>query len=124
MCYHVHELPRLRKLWEAVRDGYDVQPQRHHDGDDYVIDPVLARKGITPEGLDSLAVRYMCLMFEKFSEGAGEKRIADALHEPSGVGKTEQLLQDKGFLTFVSRGRKLTQAGRRYVRDHLNEGVL
>lgn len=110
--------PRLmRRLWNATFNFYWSNPEANFKDDHYVIEPVLRMWGVTEDGLTDLATRYLKIMFRSFADGAGERSISDALHEPSGVRRTEQLLHDKGLIRYARTGRMLTPTGRFRARD-------
>lgn len=114
--------PRIiRRLWEAIADFYWSNPDANFVGGHYQYAQVLDWWGLTADGLTEQAVRYLKVMFKSFPDGAGGKAIADALHEPSGVSYTEQLLHDKGLIVFTRQGRMLTAEGRKRARDMLDE---
>lgn len=82
------------------------------DGTGYDLGPLFAISGITPDGLDELAVRYLTTVASSFNGGPVG---ADTLAARLGVGKesltaTEKVLQDKGLVVMGgSRGRLLTK---------------
>lgn len=83
-----------------------------HDGEGFDVSQVLASCGVTADGLDDLAQRYLLCLLDTFrGEPAGESAIKQRLREPGGLGYTETLLERKGFVSFTKRGRLLSMAG-------------
>lgn len=103
--------PRLmRSIWTVVRDIALVH-QDNHDGRDYDITGALEQFGLTCDGLDDVAQRYLIALRLDFGGQAGKNAIQDALQEPGGLGETERLLVEKGLITFAKAGRVLTIDG-------------
>lgn len=73
--------------------------------------------GLSEDGLDRKAQRYLGTLFKMFSGTAGEKAIRDTMQEPGGLASTERLLQNKGLLTLTAAGRTLTQEGIRRAKN-------
>lgn len=111
--------PRLmRGLLENLRDVIVVEAPNHKDGDDYDLTSILEDAGLTADGLNDLAQRYlMVLAIEWRGEAAGAHALKERLREPGGLDTVERILMDKGLLAFTKRGRLLTPAGIKRVRE-------
>lgn len=108
---------QMRALLTSVRDLAITSEGSNFDGDDYVIDEALQWFGLTEDGLDSTAQRYLVALLVDFQNQAGERAIADRLQETGGLGYTERVLIDKGYIARVKGGRTLTAPGIRRARD-------
>lgn len=82
----------------------------------YDLDEVLEWNGLTFDGLNDIACKYLTTLMKDFQGQAGEKAIADRLQQPAGVASIERLLMDKGLIGKTRSGRVLTQAGIRRAR--------
>lgn len=111
--------PRLiRGLVEALRDATFFHRGENWQSGKYDLSEVLADAGLTPDGLTELAVRYLVVMLDEWrGEPAGAAALKERLRETAGLGYTERLLMDKGYLAFTKRGRDLTQEGMRRARE-------
>ncbi len=108
----------MRHVLEQVRDLTLVEEGANWDGDDYDLTEALSMLGLTPDGLNDTAQRYLLTLLVEFQgEPAGAAAMADRLQEPGGLHYTERVLMDKGLLTKSGRGRALTQAGIRRARS-------
>lgn len=88
----------------------------------YDIPALLAYQGMTPDGLDRVAQRYLTVLTHEFQGKAGEKNLEDRLQSPGGLKTTERLLMDKGLIAKTRTGREITMDGVRRVRE-LQTGV-
>jgi Holliday junction resolvasome RuvABC ATP-dependent DNA helicase subunit len=79
----------------------------------YDIVAVLDWNGITPDGLDSTAQRYLQILTEDFSGKAGQKAIEERLQEPGGLAEVERVLIEKHLITKTPSGRQITMGGAR-----------
>lgn len=96
---------RMSSILRALRDQVEVHDETN-------IDEALEWMGITPDGLDDLAQRYLLALVFTFNGQAGVKPLEDALYEGSGnLEITERLLMDRGLLVRERTGRTPTQAG-------------
>ncbi len=110
-------LVTVRDLGMATYGGnYDA------DRGTYDLHTPLDWHGLTPDGLDQVARKYLVALSTVFDGTAGERAIAKAIGEPGGCSLTEQLLTKKGYLTRGARGRSLTEAGWDRV-DELQDGL-
>lgn len=105
--------PRImRNLLESLRSdaltgGADFRSRRGYD-----LSTVLEDNGLTPDGLNVTAQRYLTSLFQDFNGGpTGKSAMQDRLQEPGGLTTVEQLLQEKGYMKKIQRGRCLTQSG-------------
>jgi Holliday junction resolvasome RuvABC ATP-dependent DNA helicase subunit len=104
---------KMLGLLVTVRDlglasaGNNFDPRR----DTYDLSVPLDWHGLTEDGLDEVARKYLVALATIFDGTAGEKAISNAMNEPGGCRLTEQLLTNKGFLTRGPRGRSLTDGG-------------
>jgi Holliday junction DNA helicase RuvB len=107
----------MRKLWVTCRDVAMTSHGGNWDGTDYDMTEVLDWHGLSPDGLTKGCRDYMRVLMQDFSGGAGLKALQDRLQEPGGLGHTERLLQQKGYLALTGRGRVLTQPGLRRTKQ-------
>jgi Holliday junction DNA helicase RuvB len=103
----------IRQILVTTRDmlvtgliGFD--PESGYD-----IVAVLDWHGITPDGLDSTAQRYLQILTEDFSGKAGQKAIEERLQEPGGLAEVERVLIEKHLITKTPSGRQITMGGAR-----------
>lgn len=98
----------LRNLRDMILAG---AIENDADGN-YDLDEVADLMGITRDGLDDLAQRYLIALVSNFSgKPAGEKAIAAVLGEPTPPRHTEKLLIGKGFVSLTPQGRQITIEG-------------
>lgn len=111
--------PRLmRTIWRKIRNTAIVNKGNNWDGQHYDVDATLDRMGLTPDGLNLTARRYLLALLETFAgEPAGAGAMQDVLREPGGLHYVERLLMDKDLVTKTKQGRCLTTAGVRRARQ-------
>jgi Holliday junction DNA helicase RuvB len=118
--------PRImRKLWTTCRDiCLTSEGDNWTDNNEYDLTDTLAWHGLTEDGLTKGCRDYLVSLMRDFAGGAGLKALQDRLQEPGGLGHTERLLQQKGYMALTKQGRILTQTGiraaRRIARDMEN----
>jgi len=100
----------LRDLAVTGEIGFDP-----HDG--YDMDIVLMQFGVTADGLDRAAQRYLVTLAEVFNGTAGEEALKDMLQEPGGLNTVERVLFDKRLVTRAAKGRTLTNKGKLRVQN-------
>lgn len=118
-----HNNPRaIRKLLEVLRDMV-ITKELPLRGGRYNVDALLEFQGITPDGLDHVAQRYLRALAMEFDGSAGAKALEDRLQQPGGLSSIERVLMDKGLVAKTRTGRTLTQAGIKRFRELLEQGV-
>lgn len=101
-----HILSNLRDIAVTTdADNYDKNART------YDLSEALAWMGLTEDGLDRVARRYLIALLKDFAGGAGERALADRLGETGGLGHVEQILMAKGLIAKTKQGRVLTQSG-------------
>lgn len=103
-----------RTMRQIITNLLDVAWVEYPDvwGDDgYDLSKPLLWLGLSPDGLDAAAVRYLSILLDKFGGTAGEKIMADALREPAGVRHIERSLLERDLIRLTPKGRVLTSAG-------------
>lgn len=100
----------IRRLVITLRD-MAITKELPMNGTRYDIDAFLAWQGITPDGLDRVAQRYLAVLAAEFDGSAGAKALEDRLQQPGGLDAVERVLMDRGLVTKTRGGRMLTQAG-------------
>lgn len=111
-----HNNPRaIRRLLTVLRDMTITDTLPLHNGR-YDIDGLLDFQGITPDGLDPVARRYLHTLATEFDGSAGAKALEDRLQQP-GLASVERMLMDKGLVAKTRTGRTLTQAGIKRFRE-------
>lgn len=83
----------------------------------YEIPTLLATMGVSRDGLDPMAQRYLTMLGGEFAGSAGEAALGGRLQVPGGLDDVERILMDKGYITKTRTGRVLTQAGIRRYRE-------
>ena len=106
----------IRRLLITLRDVAIVD-SRVWDGKHYDITDVLTYQGITQDGLDETAQKYLKVLAFELNTRAGERAIRDRLNEPGGLRATEQILMEKGLIGRTTGGRMLTGAGIRRAKE-------
>lgn len=102
----------MRQIIKNLLDVAWVDLNNVYDYDDgYDLSKPLLWLGLSPDGLEASAVKYLSTLLEKFGGVAGEKIMADALREPAGVRHIERVLLDRDFIRLTPKGRTLTTAG-------------
>jgi Holliday junction resolvasome RuvABC ATP-dependent DNA helicase subunit len=118
-CGRIAELatnnPRvIRTLLEGLRDLAVVSDGSNYDAatGEYKLDELLEMTGMTEDGLDPLAQRYLHALFKNFAGNAvGERTIAESLNEPGGVKRVERVLMKRDLICKTKQGRMLTNSG-------------
>lgn len=105
--------PRLmRNLLQNLSDLAVVDRSVHSEEAGYDLTQVLMDAGLTRDGLDETAQRYLdVLAFEYDGEPAGAGVLKERLREPGGLEQVERILLDKGYISLSKRGRVLTADG-------------
>lgn len=112
-----HNNPRaIRNLLRVLRDMTITDELPLVKGR-YDVAGLLAYQGITHDGLDLVAQRYLQVLAMEFAGTAGAKAIEDRLQQPGGLGPIERMLMDKGLVAKTRTGRTLTQAGIKRFRE-------
>lgn len=101
----------IDRLLTQVRIAAVTRWASYDDEGTYDLTKALEWAGLTPDGLDDLAQRYLMTLLKTFEGKAGEKTIASALGEPTPPRHTEKLMVQKGLLTITANGRLLTESG-------------
>lgn len=95
-----------------------------HTDEGYDLTEALAWLGLTHDGLDRVAQRYLIALLVDFrGQPVGERSIIDRLAEPGGVSYSESVLMEKHLITKTKQGRMLTQDGIARARELKAEGV-
>ena len=105
-------LSTLRDI--ALIDGYD-------ESGEYDIASTLEMMGLTADGLNRCARRYLIALHEQFEGAAGAAALAGVLQEPGGLGPTERILQNKGLIVLTKQGRTLDNAGIRRAQELMRD---
>lgn len=109
--------PRIAlRLLRRVRDVIEGKEQDFSSLEN--IDGALTFLGVSPTGLDEQDLSYLKLLAKQFSGGpVGIKTMATAMGEDSGTieDTIEPYLIQEGFLQRTSRGRVITDIGRKQV---------
>lgn len=100
----------IRRVLTALRDLATVGHLKPSTAGVYDMSVVCEWAGVTPDGLDRLAQRYLCVLLRDFNGQAGAKALQDRLHE-AGLGESERVLVDKGLVVKTRLGRVLTTEG-------------
>lgn len=101
-----HILSNLRDIAVTTEaENYD------RDARSYDLTEALAWMGLTGDGLDRTARRYLVALLKDFAGGAGERALADRLGETGGLGHVEKVLMSKGLVAKTKQGRVLTGVG-------------
>lgn len=107
---------RIKKLLEVLRD-MTITGQIPLKGTRYDVDALLVGQGITPDGLDRTAQKYLQTLAMEFAGQAGATAIEDRLQQAGGLATVERVLMDKGYLVKTRGGRVLTSQGIGRVRE-------
>lgn len=99
-----HNPRDMRKILTAVRDVA-------YTPSGYTFDKALRWAGFSHDGLDQVARDMMMLLLDAKDCTMGLDTLSAHLNEPGPLRHSEQLLLQKGYLTIVGRGRKLTDEG-------------
>jgi Holliday junction DNA helicase RuvB len=104
--------PRLMVgVLTALRDHALSADELPFNGRSYDLTVALEWSGLTPDGLDEVAVAYLLALMTMFGGTGGQQAIASALGEKAGVPHTESSLMQKGYIVRGPKGRSLTEAG-------------
>lgn len=106
----------IRRLLVVLRD-MTITNEIALRGTSYDISALLDWQGITHDGLDPVAQRYLSTLASEFDGSAGAKAMEDRLQQAGGLKLTERVLMDKGLIAKTRTGRTLTQAGITRVKD-------
>lgn len=110
--------PRIMSaIIQNMRDLVTVDPEAAFDGMNYDLTEPLRWLGLTFDGLDDTAQRYLTTIMEDFEGQAGGRSMQDRLQEPGGVDATERVLMGKGYIVKTRQGRTLTADGIKRARD-------
>lgn len=124
-CGRIAELatnnPRvIRSLLEGLRDLTVVSSGANYNAatGEYDLADLMELTGMTTDGLDPLAQRYLHALFKSFGGAAvGEKTIAETLNEPGGVARVERVLMRRDLICKTKGGRMLTNSGIKRARE-------
>lgn len=100
----------IRTVLINLRDLAIVEGEGIENGD-YDLSEPLQWIGLTADGLTKQAQEYLIALKRDFGGVAGLTALKDRLREPGGLGYTERLLMDKGYVGMAGNGRTLTAAG-------------
>lgn len=110
-----HNNPRaIRQMLTVLRDMTITDELPLLAKGRYDIVTLLEFQGVTLDGLDRVAQRYLRVLSE-FGTVGGARAIEDRMQQPGGLAMTERVLMDKGLIAKTRSGRALTQAGIRRV---------
>ena len=112
-----HNPRMIRNLLAVTRDIALATRKSNHDGKRYDLTQALDFLGLTEDGLDGVAQRYLVALFTDFPTGAGERALRDRLQEPGGLQYVETALLDKGLIAMTKQGRMLTGEGIRRAKE-------
>jgi Holliday junction DNA helicase RuvB len=107
----------ILQLVTVLRDLHHAEENVITESGRYDIDALLEFQGITEDGLDLTAQRYLQALATEFAGSAGAKAMEDRLQAPGGLGTTERVLMNAGLIGKTRTGRTLTQAGIRRFRE-------
>lgn len=108
---------RIKQLLDLAVDAH-YGPNGAEDYDPLL---VLKRAGMTPDGLDRTAQRYLVVLRQAIGP-IGEAQIRNLLNEAS-LSYTERRLAEKGYITFTRGGRTLTSVGVERADALVEDGV-
>lgn len=100
----------IKKLLISLRDLTITKAVPLRNGR-YDIAALLEWNDVTPDGLSSVARRYLATLREEFDGAAGVKALEERLAHPGGLADVERVLMDGGLVGRTRSGRMLTQAG-------------
>jgi holliday junction DNA helicase RuvB len=108
----------IRQLLTILRDVTvtDTIPRIGTKTPSYDIQSLLRWEGITEDGLDRVAQRYLVILATELGGVAGEKTLADRLQHAGGLAAVERVLMDRGLVAKTKGGRALTSDGMRRAR--------
>lgn len=111
LAHACHKNPRaIRNMLIVLRDMLVTDELAVKNGR-YDIEGLLEFQGITQDGLDQTAQKYLRALALEFNGTAGAKALEERLQQPGGLGNVERMLMDRGFIARTKTGRTLTQAG-------------
>lgn len=111
----------IRRLLVVMRDMTIAGEIPMKSAKAYNIETLLEFQGITNDGLDHVAQRYLTTLAMEFAGTAGAKALEDRLQHAGGLNTVERMLMDKGLVAKTRTGRTLTQAGIGRVRDLMEQ---
>ncbi len=100
----------IRNLLVNLRD-LTLVGELDMDGVHYDVAGMLVFQGVTEDGLDQNAQRYLATLVTEFSGKAGMRNLQDRLQIAGGLGETENALMKRGLLAKTGTGRQITAAG-------------
>jgi len=100
----------IETLLESLRDLMQAGQGTHQGGKGYDTDALLAFVGITHDGLDRTAQKYLRVLLSYEGDPVGESTLKMTLNEPA-LDSVERMLTDMGLIKRTPRGRMLTRAG-------------
>lgn len=100
----------IEKLLSVLRDLTITGELKVTKGE-YDLVGLLAFQGLTEDGLDEIARRYLATLVHEFKGKAGIRALADRISAPAGLAATEKVLLDRGYIARTGTGRELTRAG-------------
>lgn len=101
----------MSSIIQNMRDLVTVDFDAAFDGMHYDLTEPLAWLGLTMDGLDDLAQRYLVTIMRDFEGQAGGRSMEDRLQEPGGIDSVERVLMGKGYIVKTRQGRVLTAEG-------------
>jgi len=107
----------MQAILSNLRDLVLVDEDSVWDGKRYDLTEALGWLGLTEDGLDRTACRYIEVMLSDFRGTAGARALVDRLQEPGGLGTVERVLLDKGLIAKTRAGRVLTADGIRRAKQ-------
>lgn len=118
IAYAANNNPRaMRGVLENLRDLV-VTEEADLSSDGWDIAEALTFSGLTSDGLNSTALRYLTVLLDSPDARAGKDMIAERLHEENGLVDIERLLIGKDMIAMTGRGRQLTAAGIQRALQH------
>lgn len=98
----------MRSVLMCVRDIAITSGKSPDDPD--VMTEALTWLGVTADGLDVVAARYLVVLLTEFGGSAGERALTDRLNEAD-LAHAEALLMTHGYVAKTRAGRTLTRDG-------------
>lgn len=118
-----HNPRTMKAILINVRDIALTTDGDTRQGDTYPLDEALTWLGLTHDGLDIMAQRYLQILLTDFSGGAGKAALADRLQEPGGIDLCERVLMQKGLVAKTRLGRVLTGTGIKRAKALIEEAA-
>jgi Holliday junction resolvasome RuvABC ATP-dependent DNA helicase subunit len=107
----------IRQILVTLRDMAVTEMLPFDPKAGYDIAVVLDWHGISPDGLDKTAQRYLKILMDDFKGKAGQRAIEERLQEPGGLGEVERVLIEKRLIAKTPSGRSITMDGARRARE-------